>query len=162
MREGSYPVVQRSSVVVEAVACDRQGRNCVAQVRIQEAEGGKKADRRDCVEARTLVVAGVGRGGEGLDHRICVVAEAEELVRGSTAALDDSRGLGWVALSRSQVEAASGGMLPDCETLGREPAAGIRREVVGRLEFAMRDRHPTLPSKLRSGRLGVGEIALER
>jgi hypothetical protein len=166
MREDSCLVVQRSSVVVEAVAFARQDRSYAAQVRIQEAVGDKKADHRDCVEARTLVAAGDGKV-EGVDgHRRYAVAEAEvEPVRGSIAALDDSRGRDWVEPSRSRVEAASEGILLGCETWmpgPAEAAVGRRWEVEIRWEFAMRDQHRALPSKLRFDRLGAEEIALER
>jgi len=151
MREGSCRVVRRFSVVVEAAAFARQDRSCAAQVRIQEAVGDKKADHRDCVEARTLVAAADGKV-EGVDgRRRCVVVEAEvELVRGSIAALDDSRGRdwGWIEPSRSRVEAASEEILLGCETLvpgPAEAAVGKRWEVEIRRKFAMRDQHPASP-----------------
>jgi hypothetical protein len=164
MREDSCLVVQRSSVVVEAVAFDRQDRSYAAQVRIQEAEGDKKADHRDCVEARTLVAAGDGKVEGADDHRRYAVAEAEvELVRGSIAALDDSRGRdwGWLESSRSRVEAASEEILLGCETSvpgPAEAAVGIRREVAIRREFAMRDQHPASPLRLRFDRPEGEEI----
>jgi len=166
MREGSCRVVRRFSVVVEAAAFARQDRSYAAQVRIQEAVGDKKADHRDCVKARTLVAAADGKV-EGVDgRRRCVVAEAEvELVRGSTAALDDSRGLDWVEPSRSREEAASEEILLGCETLvpgPAEAAVGRRWEGEIRREFAMRDQHRALPLKLRLDLLGAEGTALER
>jgi hypothetical protein len=157
--------VQRSSVVVEEVA-GLQYRSCAAPVRIQEAVGDKKADHRSCAEARSLVAAGDGKVAGVDGHRRCVVVEAEvELVRDRIAALDDSRGRDWVEPSRSRVEAASEEILLGCETSvpgPAEAAVGIRRKVAIRREFAMRDQHRALPSKLRFDRLGAEEIGLER
>jgi len=162
MRVDFYPAGQRSSVVVEAIAFGCRDRNCAAQVRIQEAEDDKQADRRECWGAEIPVVDEVGNGGGGeLDRHKGVVVEAGAgLVRDSIAALDDSRGLDWGA-SRSQVEAAYVGTQLDCETLARGAAVGTRREVAIRRKFAMRDQHPALPSKLRFDLREVGGIERE-
>ena len=146
MRGDSCLVGQRSSVVVVGAAAGRQDRSCGAPMRIQEAGGDKKADLRDCVEARILVAAEDGKVAGVDGHRRYVVAEAEaELVLDSIAALDDSRGPGWVASSRSQAEVASEETLLGCDTLAPGAAVGKRWEVEVQREYAMRDQHLASP-----------------
>jgi len=134
---------------VAGAAAGRQDRSCDAPMRIQEAGGDKKADLRDCVEAKILVAAEDGKvaGVDGADgHRKGVVVEAgEEVVQGSIAALDDSHGLDWVEPSRSRVEVASEEIQLGCDTLAPEAAVGKRWEVEVLRGYAMRDQHLASP-----------------
>lgn len=118
------------------------------------------ADHQDSAEVKILVAGVIDRRVEVVGYRRAVVAgEVEELVLYSIEALDESRDLRWVALSRTLEEVALANKLLDCGTLVRVEELELGQEVAMR---GLWRQEPTLPISLRiDWRRAAGEIARE-